>query len=134
MTSPDVDPFARSAQMSVTGMRAQAMRLQIVAENMANAETYGYRRKMLSFEGVFNASRKTTPTLPRMFLDQRPGEQIFDPGHPLSDEQGYLTTSNVDLMIELADAREANRSYEAGLELFNHARSMYRALMDVIKR
>lgn len=110
------------------------MRMQILSENMANAETYGYRRKLLTFEGVIGSMRQQSEPTPRMILDQRPGEQRYDPGHPLADANGYLSASNVDLLTELADAREANRSYEAGLEMFNHARSMYRALLDVIKR
>ena len=59
---------------------------------------------------------------------------IFDPAHPMADEQGYYAGSNVDLVIEIADAREAGRSYEANLRVFEQSRQMGSALLDLIRR
>jgi flagellar basal-body rod protein FlgC len=58
----------------------------------------------------------------------------FDPEHPMADADGYVTMSNVSLVTELADMREANRSYEANLNSFQQARTMYRSLLDVLRR
>jgi flagellar basal-body rod protein FlgC len=67
-------------------------------------------------------------------LDPTKPEEVFDPEHPLANEQGYVALSNVNLMTELADEREANRSYEAGLQIFRQAREMYSGLLDILKR
>jgi len=68
-----------------------------------------------------------------MFLDQKEGERVFDPSHPLADGDGYVIMSNVNMMTEFADAREATRSYDAGLEVFRQARDMYTSLLDILK-
>ena len=56
------------------------------------------------------------------------------PGHPLADETGHLDGSNVDLVVEIADAREAQRSYEANLRMFDQARQMTQGLIDLLRR
>jgi flagellar basal-body rod protein FlgC len=61
-------------------------------------------------------------------------ERVYDPSHPMADGDGYHDGSNVDLMIEIADAREASRSYEANLKMFEQIRQMSSALMDLLKR
>lgn len=112
-----------------SGMEAQAMRLRHLAENVANADTPGYRRKVPVFriegEGV---------ALGPVRLDPRAPERIHDPGHPLADASGHYAGSNVDLVTELADAREAQRSYEANLRIFDQARQMTQSLFDLIRR
>ncbi|GAB1361169.1 hypothetical protein MASR1M32_04050 [Rhodobacter sp.] len=60
--------------------------------------------------------------------------RIYAPGHPLADETGYYDGSNVDLVLEIADAREAQRSYEANLKLFDQARQMTQSLFDLLRR
>jgi flagellar basal-body rod protein FlgC len=70
----------------------------------------------------------------RVRLDQSEGVRSFDPEHPMADADGYVTMSNVSLVTELADMREANRSYEANLNSFQQARTMYRSLLDVLRR
>jgi flagellar basal-body rod protein FlgC len=61
-------------------------------------------------------------------------ERVFDPSHPLADESGHYDGSNVDLVVEIADAREAQRSYEANLRMFDQARQMSTSLMDLLRR
>ena len=70
----------------------------------------------------------------RMTLDDRPLERVFDPAHPLADATGHYEGSNVELLIELADAREAQRSYEANLKMFEQARQMSSGLMQLLRR
>jgi flagellar basal-body rod protein FlgC len=67
-------------------------------------------------------------------LDPRPVGRIFDPGHPLADATGYRAGTNVDLMVEIADAREAQRSYDANLRMFEQARQMTQGLIDLLRR
>lgn len=69
-----------------------------------------------------------------MELDRTELTQIFDPGHPLADENGHYDGSNVDLVIEIADAREAQRSYEANLKMFDQARQMSQSLLELLRR
>lgn len=117
--------------VSASGMRSQAERLRHVSENVANADTPGYRRKTANFE----VERETGEVrLTKVKLDRRELTQIYDPGHPLADESGNYAGSNVDLVVEIADAREAQRSYEANLKMFDQARQMSSALLDLLRR
>ncbi|WP_417250316.1 flagellar basal body rod protein FlgC [Celeribacter sp.] len=121
--------------LSASGMKAQANRLRHVSENIANADTPGYHRKIVAFEqellnGRATGAVKTGP----VELDQSPLSPVFDPGHPLADERGFYDGSNVDLMFEVADAREAQRSYEANLKVFDQARQMSSSLLDLLRR
>ena len=66
--------------------------------------------------------------------DPRELPQVFDPGHPMANGDGYYLGSNVDLVVEVADAREASRSYEANLKMFEQSRAMSASLLDLIRR
>ena len=120
-----------SLSYAASGMEAQANRLRNVSENIANADTPGYRRKMVTFEeAVDSGTVRTGP----ITLDQSPLQDVYDPGHPLADATGHYDGSNVDLVIEIADAREAQRSYEANLKIFDQARTMTQGLFDLLRR
>jgi flagellar basal-body rod protein FlgC len=115
-------------------MRAQTTRLRRISENISNADTPGYRRKTVSFESVRDPSGEATlVSVGKVSLDQSKLTRIYDPSHPLSDESGYFEGSNVNLMIEIADAREAQRSYEANLKMFDQSRQMSARLMDLLR-
>lgn len=118
-----------------SGMRAQGARLRHVSENIANADTPGYRRKLISFENAVHQTgvAGTVKTGP-VSLSQGDLKQVYDPSHPMANEDGYFNGSNVDLMIEVADAREAQRSYQANLQMFDQARRMSTSLLDLLKR
>ncbi|EPX77334.1 Flagellar basal-body rod protein FlgC [Litoreibacter arenae DSM 19593] len=73
-------------------------------------------------------------TIGRTKLDQAELPEIHDPSHPLANADGYYQGSNVELMIEIADAREAQRSYEANLKMFEQTRKMSTSLMDLLRR
>lgn len=116
---------------AASGMEAQAHRLRYVSENIANADTPGYQRKTVSFRQAVDGARVEAGPVR---LDRRVVDRVFDPGHPLADTEGYREGSNVDLIIEIADAREAQRSYEANLRLFDQARQMTQSLFDLLRR
>jgi flagellar basal-body rod protein FlgC len=130
--------LSRTLALSASGMQAQASRLRHVSENIANADTPGYRRKTVPFQpmtlpgdGFAQASGVRAGSVQ---LDQRDLPQIYDPGHILADETGHYLGSNVDLMVEIADAREAQRSYEANLRMFDQARQMSQSLIGLLRR
>lgn len=126
--------FSDSLGLSASGMKAQAQRLRVLAENVANTDTPGYHRKLVSFEPAKFDDDNARIMVGRVSLDRRDGEKIFEPGHPLADESGHYTGSNVDLVVEIADAREAQRSYEANLKMFDQARQMSSSLMDLLRK
>jgi flagellar basal-body rod protein FlgC len=130
-----MDGLHQSTSISASAMRAQTDRLRLLSENIANADTPGYRRKLTTFEQVVAAGRETgqVRTGP-VELDQSELERIFDPSHPLANGEGYLDGSNVDLVVEIADAREAQRSYEANLRMFDQARKMRSSLLELLRR
>jgi len=127
--------FSNALSVSASGLKAQAQRLVHVSENIANADTPGYRRKTVSFETAFAGSEGTGAVeVSRVNLDRQELQKIYDPSHPLADETGHYQGSTVDLMIEIADAREAQRSYEANLKMFDQVRQMSAGLMDLLRR
>jgi flagellar basal-body rod protein FlgC len=120
-----------SLSYSASGMEAQAMRLRHVSENIANADTPGYHRKVVSFDQAMDTGLVEVGPVR---LDQSELTSIYDPGHPLADDTGHYDGSNVDLVIEIADAREAQRSYEANLRMFDQTRQMTQSLFDLLRR
>jgi len=130
-----MDEFSQSFGVSASGLRAQTTRLRHVSENIANADTPGYHRKITQFHADLTGDRPTGEVAAGpVMLDQTEPEQIYDPSHPMADENGYYDASNVDLVIEIADAREAQRSYEANLKMFDQARQMSRGLLELLRR
>ncbi|MEL0436602.1 flagellar basal body rod protein FlgC [Phycobacter sp. K97] len=127
--------FSRALSVTASGMKAQAARLRHVSENISNADTPGYRRKTVPFEAIRDLNTDVESVkVGRVTLDRSDLEKVYDPSHPLADESGHYQGSNVDLMIEIADAREAQRSYEANLKMFDQTRQMSASLMDLLKR
>ncbi len=122
--------LVKTLALSASGMQAQAARLRHVTENISNADTPGYQRKTISFRDMADGTVKTGPVR----LDRSDLQTIHDPGHPLADATGNYDGSNVDLVIEIADAREAQRSYEANLRMFDQARQMAQGLFELLRR
>ncbi len=126
--------FSQAMSVASSGMKAQANRLRYTSENIANTDTPGYRRKAVTFEQILRGADEGQVQTGRVRLDQAELRKVFDPSHPLADEAGYFTGSNVNLLLEVADAREAQRSYEANLKMFDQVRQMSSALMDLLRR
>ena len=129
--------FDKTFSLAASGMTAQSARLQTVGENLANTDTPGYQRKVVTFETAYGAEGADGPQRVKAgdtILSQKPFSEIYSPYHPLADERGIVQGSNVNMMTELADASQAGRSYEANLSMFNQARRMYSSLLDLIRR
>ena len=120
-----------AVQLAASGMRSQSERLRHISENIANADTPGYHRKVTSFDAAMETGLVEAGPVR---LDRSELTRIYDPGHPLADANGYYDGSNVDMVIEIADAREAQRSYEANLRLFDQARQMTQSLFELLRR
>src|SRR3954463_14364906 len=120
---------------SASGMAAQAARIRLSTQNIAHADTPGYRRKTVSFEETFQRAGdvRGVATGP-VQLDRAELAKIYDPTNPLAGPDGSYDGSNVDMLVEIADAREANRSYEANLKMFDQARQMASSLLDLLRR
>jgi len=130
-----IDPLSQTMSAASSGMRAQSQRLSMASENLSNSDTHGYKRKLMNFtQQVDHQSGMSTVGISSPMLDRSQGEMIFDPNHPLANEQGLVESSNVDMIIELADAREANRSFEANLTTFKQAGEMYRGLLGLLRQ
>lgn len=127
-----MDFLKATMKEAVSGMSLQTKRIGLSSENISNADTPGYRRKLLVPQAADPISDQFRTAL--IQLDDTPGELEFNPTHPMADGEGYVTSSNVSLVIEMADMREANRIYEANLNSFQQAKSMYSSLLDVLRR
>lgn len=125
------DPIVSALKAASDGMNVQSLRLRTVNENLSNIDTPGYQRKLLTFS-LGEGDRSVE--ISNLTLDPNEGRSVLDPGHPLADESGYVTLSNVDLMVEMADAREAKRTFDSNLEAFRQAREMYAGLIGLLRR
>lgn len=127
--------MVNTMKTAASGMHSQGFRLRIVGENIANADTSGYHRKTISFKSEVDRATGAARVAPdRVTLDRTDPRQTFEPGHPLADERGILTLSNVNTLIEVADAREAQRSYQANLSVFDQARRMFSSTLGLMRR
>ena len=125
--------FSDALAVTASALKSQAARLRVVSENVANVDTPGYRRKTVPFELVRTDSiSQVSPGDVR--LSDAELERIHDPSHPMADETGHYKGSNVNMIIEMADAREAQRSYEANLKMFEQTRQMSSSLSELLRR
>lgn len=130
-----IDSIKSAMMAASSGMDAQSFRMRVVSENLSNADTHGYKRKQISFSNEMDRlSGIETVKVDNVTLDRSDGDRLYDPAHPLADGEGYVVMSNVDMMFELADAREAGRSYEANLSTFRQAAQMYSSLIGLLRR
>lgn len=130
-----------SLKVSASGLKAQATRLRTIAENLANtnstATTPGgdpYRRKIATFRAVLDRALGFTMVEPgKVALDNSQFELRYDPANPAADNKGYVKLPNVNGLIELADMREAERSYDANLKVIEASRSMLQRALDILR-
>ena len=135
------DPLLAVMRTASSGLQSQSMRLKIVSENLANMNSAGltpgadaYRRKMVTFaQSLDEASGAAVVGVDRIVRDQKPFKTQYDPGHPAADAKGYVKMPNVNMMVEMADMREASRSYEANLQMIRQARDMTSMMIDLLK-
>ncbi len=130
-----------STDISASGLRAQSLRMRVIAENLANADSVArtpggdpYRRRVVVFKPeVKGAEGATSVKVSTVTTDKSSFQRIYQPGHPAADAQGYIQRPNVNSLVESADMRAAQRSYEANLNAIEAARTMTMRTIDLIK-
>ena len=133
--------FLKSMQIAASGLRAQTGRMQVIAENVANADSTAqrpggdpYRRKIPTFRSeVDRALEANTVTLGKVRPDPTDFRTKYEPGHPAADQNGYVKYPNVNSVIEMNDMREAQRSYEANLNVIGATRRMIQRTIDLLR-
>jgi flagellar basal-body rod protein FlgC len=133
------DPLLHPLKLAGAGLAAQSTRLRVLAENLANANTTStvaggdpYRRKIVSFREELATADQAMATLD-VARDTRPFRMEHQPGHPAADAAGFVKRPNVDVTIELADMREANRTYLANLQVIRQTREAVNATLDLLR-
>ena len=128
--------------VAAAGMRAQAERWRIIAENLANASSSAtkpgedpYRRKIPVFKAELDrATGVETVKMSRVAKDMSDFREQYMPGHPAADSRGYVKMPNVNSLVEMMDMREAQRTYEANLSVIDNTRAMLARTVDLLKR
>jgi flagellar basal-body rod protein FlgC len=136
-----LDPLQLSAKIAASGLEAQSRRIRVVSENLANFDSTGktpganpYTRKTVSFSDELDEQLGVNLVrVDRIGLDRRPYRIEYDPGHPAADAKGFVKHPNVNMLIELADMREADRSYEANIQVVKQARDLISMTIDMLR-
>ena len=135
------DPLQASLKVGASGLEAQSKRLRVLSENLANAQSTGktpgadpYTRKTISFESEIDEALGTNLVkVAGVDRHRTPYRIEHNPGHPAADAKGFVKLPNVDIMVEVADMREANRSYEANLQVIKQTREMISMTIDLLR-
>ncbi len=133
--------FVSSLRIAATGLHAQNARMRIIAENLANADSTGktpdedpYRRRIPTFKAVMDSEAGgKIVEVGKIALDQSDFVSRYEPGHPAADAKGYVRYPNVNSLIETMDMREAQRTYEANLNVVTVTRSMLGRTLDILR-
>ena len=130
-----------SADIAVSGMKAQSERLRIISENMANADSIGirpgedpYRRQVVTFKDYIDKETGAKMVkVDKVVPDESQFPLKYDPNHPAANAEGYVAMPNVNPLIEMMDLKEAQRSYDANLSMMQTARDMNSKVLDLLK-
>jgi flagellar basal-body rod protein FlgC len=130
-----------SVQVSASGLRAQSLRMRVIAENLANqdsvASTAGgapYQRKVATFRAqVDRATGATEVAVRNIDGDKSAFGRVYQPGSAAADAKGYVLKPNVNGLVETADMKAAQRSYEANLNAIEAAKSLTMRTIDLLK-
>ncbi len=133
--------FNRTLAVASAGMQAQNLRVRVLAENIANAESLAeapggdpYRRQTVTFANTLDREiGANLVKVKQVGVDRSPFGRRFDPNHPAADEQGMVLTPNVQPLVEMSDLRAAQRSYEANLRVIDVARNMVGRTIDLLR-
>ena len=133
-----LDAMAQAAK----GMKAQGVRMRVISENLANAETTGktaadqpYQRKVVTFKSMLDKTNgQKEVEVDKIMADRSDFILKYDPSHPAADKNGYVKMPNVNPLIETMDMREAQRSYEANLGVIDMAKGMLMRTLDLLSK
>lgn len=133
--------FLKSMAIAASGLRAQAGRMRVISENIANADSTSqraggdpYRRKVMTFTSEMDrALDARVIAMGRTRTDQSEFRSKYEPGHPAADANGNVKYPNVNSLVEMTDMREAQRSYEANVNVVSATRRMIQRTLDILK-
>ena len=133
--------FLKSIAIAASGLRAQAGRMRIISENIANADSAApsagaepYRRKVATFKSeIDRAIDAQLVALGRPQIDPSEFRIKHEPGHPAADQNGNVKYPNVNSLVEMTDLREAQRSYEANINVISASRRMIQRTIEILK-
>jgi flagellar basal-body rod protein FlgC len=136
-----IDPLLAASRLASAGLEAQSLRMRVVSENLANAQSTGdapgadpYSRKTVTFKAELDRAVGAASVRVRdIDTDKTPFRVEYDPSNPAADQSGNVKLPNVNALIEMADMREANRSYEANLQVIKQARAMVASVIDLLR-
>jgi flagellar basal-body rod protein FlgC len=137
----DGNDFLRSMSISTSGLRAQAGRMRVISENIANADSTAktaggdpYLRKISTFSSELDRTLEArVVTLGKIKPDNSDFRVKHEPGNPMADANGNVKYPNVNSLVEMTDMREAQRSYEANLNIISATRRMIQRTLDILK-
>ena len=135
------DPLSASIRIAGAGLDAQSARLRVISENIANSQSTAttpggdpYVRKTVSFDSEMDrAAGLSLVKVKNIGFDDAPFRIEQDPGNPAADEKGFVKLPNVDVLVELADMREANRTYEANLQVAKQSSDLMNMTVSLLK-
>jgi flagellar basal-body rod protein FlgC len=133
--------FVKSIAIAASGLRAQAGRMRVISENIANASSAGttpgadpYRRRIPTFRSELDRSLDARVVgLGKVRLDPASFQVRNEPGHPAADAQGNVKYPNVNSLVEMVDMRDAQRSYEANVNVIGATRRMIQRTLDILR-
>lgn len=136
-----MDPLLTTLKVGASGLGAQSERLRIVSENLANAQSTGnfpgadpYQRKTVNFAAELDrGTGGNLVDVASISNDRTDFPMEYQPGHEAADEFGYVKLPNVNVLVEMADMREANRGYEANLQTLRQARELISMTIDMMR-
>jgi flagellar basal-body rod protein FlgC len=129
-------------RISGSGLTAERLRMDVIAENLANANSTRsanggtYQRKDVVLQEAGGASFGDVLAgveVAAITPDTAPARRVYDPGHPDADEQGYVTLPNVNSVTEMVDLIGASRTYEANVQAMNAAKQMFARALDILR-
>lgn len=129
--------FFNSFSVSSSGLTAQRLRLDVIAENLANVNTTktqnggAYKKKEVTFEEILSGTGNGGVQVKEIYEDQSEGALVYNPSHPDANEQGYVEMPNVNTVEEMTNMISASRSYEANVTAFNTMKNMYAKALQI---
>jgi len=136
-----MDDLLKTFQISSAGMQVQGSRLRVISQNIANADSLPqdpngkpYRRQIITFKNELDRSiGLDTVRVNKVKPDMSDFGKRYEPSHPAADADGYVLTPNVSRLVEMSDMREAQRSYEANMQVIKSSRSMLKGTIELLR-
>lgn len=136
-----MDELQKASRIATSGMKAQSERLRVISENLANADSLArtpdgtpYQRKVVSFKSELDRTNGYSGVkVDKVRPDKSEFQRRYDPQHPAADRDGYVLAPNVNPLIEMMDMREAQRSYEANLNVIDSSKQLLSKTVDMLR-